>query len=129
MNASSRIKASNRGAAPRAPRRPAAGLEPVTALLCTVRDFPGELSAHHPGACARLDLPPRPGGYALRLAQDEDGARWTIVARDVDSVAAALSIHAIGIEAGLTVDPEDVERVLPGWPLACPFGLADHRPP
>jgi len=57
------------GARHRTARDPAAGLEPVTALLCTVQDFPGELAAHYPGACAMLGLLPRTGGYTLRLAR------------------------------------------------------------
>lgn len=133
MSTSRRTRATNSRIRTRGARHPAAGLEPVTAVLCTVRDFPGELSAHYPGACARLDLPPRDGGYALRLAQDAHGARWTIVSRDVGVVSAALSVHAMGVEASLAVDPEDVEHVLPGWPVACTFGLADrpapHDPP
>lgn len=129
MSNRSRTKATNSGTRPRATRHPAAGLEPVTALLCTAQDFPGELSAHYPGACARLDLPPRADGYALRLAQDTDGARWTIVSRDVGVVSAALSIHAMGLEASLAVEPKDVDRVVPGWPVACPLGLADRSAP
>lgn len=91
--------------------------------------LPGELSGHYSGACARLDLPPRSAGYAPRLAQDVDGARWTIVSRDVAVVSAALSIHAMGLEASLTVAPGDVEHVLPGWPVACTLGLAVRRAP
>lgn len=77
------------GPGPRRARHPAAGLEPVVAKLCTVHDFPGELSAHYPGACARLGAAPRADGYALRLAQDERGERWTIVSSDVAFVSAA----------------------------------------
>lgn len=129
----SRTRAKDRGAQARGTRRVDAGLEPVTALLCTATDFPGELSAHYPGACARLDLPPRAAGYALRLAQDADGARWTIVSRDVAAVSAALSIHAMGLDASLAVATGDLEYVLPGWPIACQLGLAarpaPHDPP
>lgn len=111
----------------------AAGLETVTALLCTGRDFPGELGADYPAACDLLGLPPRPGGYALRLAQDRAGARWTIVSSDVDRVGSVLSIHAMGIEASWHVDAADVDHVRPGWPLACPLALAGrgdpHDPP
>lgn len=111
----------------------AARLESVTALLCTGRDFPGELGADYPAACDMLGLPPRPGGYALRLAQDRAGARWTIVSSDVDRVGSALSIHAMGIEASWHVDAEDVDHVRPGWPVTCPLAVAGrgdpHDPP
>lgn len=126
---SNRTRAKDQGAKARGTRRLDAGLETVVALLCTAMDFPGELAAHYQGACTRLDLPPRAAGYALRLAQDADGARWTIVSRDVAAVSAALSIHAMGLEACLTAAPGDVERVLPGWPVAYPLGLAARPAP
>jgi hypothetical protein len=121
------------GAGPRRGAKIPDGLEPVTALLCTAREFPGELGATYADACARIGLPPRESGYALRLAQDPRGARWTIVSGDVAPVSAALSIHAMGIDASLAVDAKDVDRVVPGWPVPCPLGLADrpapHDPP
>ena len=107
----------------------AAGLETVAALLCTGRDFPGELGADYPAACGLLGLPPRPGGYALRLAQDRAGARWTIVSSDVDRVGSMLSIHAMGIEASWHVDAADVDHVRPGWPLTCPLAVAGRSDP
>lgn len=129
MSTGNRTRVKNRGTSTSGAQRRAAKLELVTALLCTATEFPGELSAHYPGACERLDLPAREAGYALRLAQDADGARWTIVSRDVAFVSAALSIRAMGIEASLSVDLGDVEHVLPGWPVACSLGLADRSAP
>ncbi len=105
----------------------------VTALLCTAEEFPGELGDDYRTACAALGLEASPGGYALLLGQDAGGARWTQISTDVWTVAAALSIWAMGNEADASVDAATVVAARPGWPVECTIGFADrpepHDPP
>jgi len=114
------------------PEQPA-GIDVVTALLCTAEEFPGELGDDYRAACAALGLESSPGGYALVLGQDAGGARWTQISTDVNSVADTLSIWSMGIEAGVGVDAGTVLATRPGWPVECTVSLADrpapHDPP
>jgi hypothetical protein len=67
------------------------------------------------------------------LDQDETGARWTQVTRDVQGIRSVQSIWNTGIECGYEPPPETVTATLPGWPVNCALSAAGlprpHDPP
>ncbi len=104
----------------------------LTALLLTPAQFPSVLGDDYPAACGRLGLEPYAEGYGLILAQDGDGARWTVATEDVTDVACAVAAWDCGMEYDLSPREEVVTAVLPGWPLdvavAAPGMPAPHDP-
>lgn len=103
-------------------------LEPVGLALCTRRDLPGALGDTYGSARAALGLK-QGGGVALVQAQDVAGASWTVISRDVEGVESVLSIEAMGVSCGYTIDPDTVVKVLPGWVVPSTMGLIDRPPP
>jgi len=111
--------------------RTLAGVEltPVTALLLTRRDFPREIAANYEQACKMLCVEPAAKGYGLVLALDDHGGRWTRITRSTSDIGTFLALDASGIVHGLDVDPADVVRDMPGWPVTCTLGLLDRPMP
>lgn len=104
-------------------------LDTVTVELVTPDDFPGEFAESYEAACGVLGVEPRPAGYALALALDRDGARFSVVSTDVPGASAVLALWHDSILAGFDPAPSTVVATRPGWPVACVFGLADRPMP
>src|SRR5260370_40424641 len=71
-------------------------LQPVTALLLTAEEFPGELGESFGAACAAVGVEPATSGYGLVLAQDEAGGGPSQSTADVRAGAPAQRVRDIG---------------------------------
>lgn len=79
------------------------------------------LGDDYPAACAALGLTARDDGWALLLAEDDDGKRVSLLTTDV-AYAEMLQAAPAETLSGLTVPTEVFPLVRPGWP-----GEHDHE--
>jgi hypothetical protein len=88
------------------------------AVLLAPGHVPDELGGSYEDACAALDLPPVPSGYALYLL-DQMNQRWTLISTDTTAVRQAELAYGSGGDGHLDkarVAAAGIADVRGGWP-------------
>jgi hypothetical protein len=87
------------------------------AVLLEPGDVPDQLGGSYEDACAALELPPVPGGYALYFL-DQTNQRKTVISTATSALREAKRVHGHGGDDMLDVSvaADEIADIRDGWP-------------